>query len=41
MKLAVYQLNIKPVFLNGKLEEKLYIEQLKGNVMKENYNKVY
>jgi len=40
-KLPVYQLNVKSAFLNGDLQEEIYVEQPKGYVIKGQEDKVY
>ncbi|TYK21566.1 Retrovirus-related Pol polyprotein from transposon TNT 1-94 [Cucumis melo var. makuwa] len=37
----VYQFDVKSVFLNGELQEEVYVEQPKGFVKKDNEEKVY
>ena len=34
--IKVYQMDVKSAFLNGKLEEEIYIEQLEGFQLSEN-----
>ena len=41
LKLNVYQLDVKSAFLNGDLEEEIFVEQPPGYVIKEHENKVY
>ena len=37
----IYQLDVKPAFLNGFLEEEIYVEQPLGYIKAENESKVY
>ena len=38
--LEIHQMHVKTAFLNGDLEEEIYIEQLEGFVVPEKENKV-
>lgn len=41
MQLLVYQFEVKSTFLNGDLEEEVYVSQLEGFVINGSENKVY
>ena len=40
-KCSIYQMNVKSTFLNGYLEEEIYVEQPKGYEFPSQENKVY
>ena len=40
-RIKVYQIDVKPSFLNGKLEEEVYMEQTEGFQLSEAENHVY
>jgi len=41
VNLIVHQMNVKNIFLNGELEEEIYLEQHEGFVIYGQENKVY